>query len=142
MTNSQTLIAATAAGLPLFITHGGARNAFAQIDEHLAAGGHHPGYELSLFHVLDALDMSFHSVRRSNRPDAAERPYLVSHAFLVGGPGEERESARFYFNGMLMSFRSGDELVGCEVWQDGEDVVQLEPVDAIKALQHLLSKGA
>ncbi len=142
MNNSHSLIAATVAGLPLFITRGGVRLAFAQIDEHLASGGHRPGYELSLFHVLDTLDMSLHSVRRSNRPDAAEVPYLVSHAFLVGGPGEKRESARFYFDGVLMSFRSGDEMVGCEVWQDGKDAIEMGPVEAINALQHLLSKGA
>lgn len=143
MTKSHSLIAATAAGFPLFVTSSGMPDAFRQIDEHLSETGHRPGYELSLFHVLDVSDMSLHSVRRSNRPDADEKPYLVSHAFLVGGPGTQRESARFSFTGLLMSFRSGDEAVGCEVWQDGKERALLNPEDAIESLKWLLtSQGA
>ncbi len=138
MTKKSTPISATAAGFPLFVTHAGMPDAFRQLDEHLSTAGQRPGYELSLFHVLDVSSMSLHGVRRSNRPDAAENPYLVSHAFLVGGPGDARESARFSFAGLLLSFRCGDEQVGCEVWQDGKDVALLTPDDAVAALKQLL----
>ncbi|MWV14149.1 hypothetical protein F3I62_18775 [Pseudomonas sp. R-28-1W-6] len=132
-------IASTAAGLPLFIASSGIDEAITQLDEHLSAGSTRPGYELGLFHALDASSMSFHSLRRSNRPDAHERPYLVSHAFLVGGPGEERESARFYFEGVLMSFRSGSDAIGCDLWIDGRDRISLPPDSAVGVLKSLLS---
>ena len=85
MNNSQSLIAATATGFPLFVTADGLSDAFRQIDEHLSFTSYRPGYEFSLFHVLDVSDMTLHAVRRSNRPDADTNPYLTTAATVAAG---------------------------------------------------------
>ncbi len=128
------LLSATASGRPIFIARNGLEDAMQQLSQHLEGAKHHPGYELALFHAVDLRDMSMHGLRRSNREDAGERPYLISPAFLVGGPGDVRESARFQFGSIELVFHSGCDDIGCDIWS-GEDtlIVQTRPaLDVLK----------
>ena len=131
------LLSATASGRPIFIARNGLDDAMRQLSRHLDDQAHHPGYELSLFHVIDLADMSMHGLRRSNREDAGERPYLISHAFLVGGPGDVRESARFQFGDIELVFYSGIDDIGCDIWA-GEETVIVPTAAALEVLKKSL----
>lgn len=131
------LIEAISGKSPVFIAFGDVESVFPDITAHINMNLDRPGYELSLFRILHVPTMSFSTARKSNRSDARERPYLISHAFLVGGSGDMRESARFSFDGLELVFLSGSE-TGCEVWRNGECSSLLLPDAAISALRGLL----
>lgn len=130
------LLSAKASGRPIFLARNGLEDAMAQLSRHLEDPAH-PGYELALFHAIDLSDMSMHGLRRSNRGDAGERPYLVSHAFLVGGPGDVRESARFQFGDIELVFHSGIDDIGCDIWA-GEETVIVPTAAALEVLKKSL----
>lgn len=136
--NSPKLLAASASGDPIFIVSNDISESFPVMLEYLKKGSC-GGRVFKSMKVLVVADRSFHSVRLSNRPDARERPFLTSHSFLVGGPGECRESGTFEFDGFSLVFKSGMGEIGCEVVRSGLCQGYLDPTSAMDALCLLLT---